>query len=111
VEGTQPGKILRSRLLQLYVFADNTDDIGLLLDGISKIPRIRHEVITGIVRQSRADPLCRSCGIPILSVDRVGKSGSISADTRLLEAETRLEFAMVYLVLVFTDSHAAFGPA
>src|SRR5258708_39496648 len=42
VERTQPGKVLRSRLLQLDVVAHNADDIRLLLDRECEIAGVSH---------------------------------------------------------------------
>src|SRR5215472_3488556 len=43
VEGAKPGIVLRSRLLQLNVVADDADDIGLLLDGVREVAGVGHE--------------------------------------------------------------------
>ena len=43
VKWAQPGIILRSRLAQLHVLANNADDVRLLLDGIGKVAGIRHD--------------------------------------------------------------------
>jgi hypothetical protein len=42
VEGTEPGEILSSGLLELDVVADDADDIRLLLDRVREIARVRH---------------------------------------------------------------------
>src|SRR5271165_2232927 len=40
---TQPGVVLRAGFAQLDVLAHNTDDVGLLLDGVRKIAGLGHE--------------------------------------------------------------------
>ncbi len=42
VERTQTGKVLRPRLLQLDVVADDADDIRLLFDRVCEIAGVRH---------------------------------------------------------------------
>jgi hypothetical protein len=42
VEGAEARVVLRPGFAQLYVFADDADDIGLLLDGICKVSGVRH---------------------------------------------------------------------
>jgi hypothetical protein len=37
MEGTQPGIVLRSRFLELYVVADDTDDVRLLLQVLFEV--------------------------------------------------------------------------
>ena len=43
VEWAQAGEILRARLLQLDVVADDADDIRLLLDRVCEVAGVRHE--------------------------------------------------------------------
>src|SRR5581483_8484751 len=42
VKWAQPGIILRSRLAELHVLANNADDVRLLLNGVGKVAGIRH---------------------------------------------------------------------
>jgi hypothetical protein len=49
---TQPGKILRSSLLELYVVANNADNVRLLPHRFFKIAEGGHEYAFTIVRES-----------------------------------------------------------
>ena len=42
MEGTEPGVVLRAGFAQLDVFADDADDVGLLLDGVGEVSGISH---------------------------------------------------------------------
>ena len=64
----QADEILRARLAQGDVLAHNADDVSLLLQGVRKIPGIRHVVL--VCRSFRwgqellLGALCKTCGKP-----------------------------------------------
>ena len=45
MKGAESGEILGARLLQLYIAADDADNVRLLLDRICQIARVCHSVV------------------------------------------------------------------
>ena len=52
MEGAQALEVLRARFAQGDVLAHNADDVRLLLQGVRKIPGVRHVVLVCRTRSS-----------------------------------------------------------
>jgi len=101
VEGAEPGKVLGAGFLELDVVADDADDVGLLLDGISEVAGVGHLMrLCGRIGYGGEELLWRSCGKRMPSVDGCGKTApparSVYLRTRRMEITGKL-FARILL--------------
>ena len=55
MKGTEPGVVLRPRLLQLDVVADDANDVRLLLDGFLEVAGVGHGGGTAVRRNCEAE--------------------------------------------------------
>ncbi len=79
VEGTKTGVVLGPGFAQLYIFADDADDVGLLLDGVSEVSGVSHRTSLHDCGAGRNGLLCifveKLCVREIWPCSRCGKCG------------------------------------